>query len=104
MGVSNKSGERKRRSLIKAVSWRLIAFVVLSIVSYIFTGDWKETTFIAVVYNVVQIGVYFLHERMWDNISWGKKKGLGQLPPAEELDPAEVEIIQNHLRDLGYIE
>jgi uncharacterized membrane protein len=100
----NSGEESSSRSLVKAISWRLVAFTVLGLVSYTFTGDWKETTLITVVYNTVQIFIYFLHERLWDRIHWGRKRGLDQLPPVDELAPPEKAAIQNRLRELGYIE
>ena len=94
--------ESKTRSFIKALSWRIIAFTVLGIISYSFTHSWKETTYITIVYNVVQIFIYFLHERLWGRIRWGKAKV--SLPHAEELKPEEIIAIQGHLKELGYIE
>ena len=49
--------EAKRRSLAKAISWRLVAVLVLGLVSYLFTGNWYETAFITLVYNAVQEAV-----------------------------------------------
>ena len=84
--------ERKSRSLVKAISWRLVALVVLGTVSYAFTGSWEETTLITAVYSVLQIFIYFLHERIWSVIHWGKPDALDQLPAADEITPAR----QNH--------
>ena len=97
-------GERKTRSLIKAVSWRVIALLVLGAVSYMFTGNWEETSLITLIYSVIQIFIYFAHERIWERIKWGKPTGVEQLPHAQNLTPEESEIIHNRLRDLGYIE
>ncbi len=89
----------RTRSFIKALSWRLIAFTVLGIISYAFTRSWRETIYITIVYNVVQIFIYFLHERLWGHIGWRKAKSR-----AEELNPEEITAIQGHLKELGYIE
>ena len=104
MAHSGQGQEAKARSLGKAISWRVVAFVVLSIITYGFTGSLKETGLIALVYNVLQIGIYFLHERMWERISWGKPDSLDLLPKANEVTPEEMEVITGRLRDLGYIE
>ena len=102
--LNNQNGtESTTRSFAKAVSWRLVAFVVLGVISYLFTGSWKETTLITLAYNIVQIFVYFAHERVWDRIRWGRPDGV-ELPHADELEPAEAEMIREHLRELGYIE
>jgi len=96
--------ERKSRSLVKAISWRVVALVVLGTVSYIVTGTWEETTLITAIYSVLQIFIYFLHERGWDLIKWGKPDAIDQLPAAHEITPAEADAIVNRLKKLGYVE
>ena len=98
------AGDSKTRSLVKAISWRAVAFLVLGAISYLITGSWAETTGIAIVYTIVQIFIYFAHERLWDGIAWGKPDVLDQLPHTHELNPGEVEMITGRLKDLGYIE
>ena len=108
MGDTNGSAaagkDSKARSLVKAFSWRVVAFIVLSIISYAITGSAKETGLIALVYNVVQIGIYFTHERLWDRIRWGKPHGVDVLPHASELSAAEMQAVVERLAELGYIE
>lgn len=101
---SAAAGESSSRSLVKAISWRVVAFIVLSIITYAFTGSLRETGMIALVYNVLQIGIYYLHERTWDRIEWGKPNGIDRLPPLADLSPEEQVTITEHLRELGYIE
>ncbi len=96
--------EAKRRSLAKAISWRLVAVLVLGLVSYLFTGNWYETAFITLVYNAVQVGVYYVHERMWDLLSWGRRRDVSHLPPVTDLPPEAVAQIREKLRLLGYLD
>ena len=91
------AGDSKSRSLVKAISWRAVAFLVLSVISFLITGSWAETTGIAIIYTVVQIFVYFVHERLWDGIAWGRPDALDQLPHTRELDPGEIEMITGRL-------
>jgi uncharacterized membrane protein len=100
----NNIGDSKARSLVKAISWRAVAFLVLGAISFLITGSWAETTGIAIVYTIVQIFIYFAHERLWDGIAWGKPDAFDQLPHTRELNPGEVEVITSRLKDLGYIE
>jgi hypothetical protein len=54
---------------------------------------------------IAKIIFYYLHERVWNRISWGKKKHpLSEIPVTRELDPKDMEIIKNRLRELGYLE
>jgi adenylylsulfate kinase len=65
--------ESKRRSLIKTISWRFWATLTTILLIYIFTGrlDWAAA--IGGIEVIVKIILYFLHERAWNNIHYGKK-------------------------------
>ena len=66
-----------KRSLAKAFSWRGIALVLLGIISYLITGgNLVETGAITLIYHGLQVGIFFLHERVWNHINWGRTKGL----------------------------
>ena len=48
---------------------------------------------------------HHLHKRLWNHISWGKKKHLlSEIPVIRELDQKDMEIIKNRLRELGYLD
>jgi len=55
-----------------AITYRSIAFLVLGIISYIMTGNVFETLAITVVFTIVATFLYYVHERIWDKIKWGK--------------------------------
>ncbi len=96
--------DSKKRSLAKAISWRIVALIVLGTISILITGSWKETSLITIIYTILQVFIYFLHERLWDRIAWGKPSTLDAIPPIKSLTPKEQGIILNRLKDLGYIE
>ena len=69
------------RSLLKAISWRVIASGTTFIISYIIFSNFSErskseameTASIITGFELVtKLVIYYLHERMWTNISWGK--------------------------------
>ena len=96
--------EKRVRSLVKALSWRLIAVVVLGLVSYIFTGSIKESGLITGVYTILQIFVYWVHERIWQRIRWGMRQHpLADVPVDRPLEPEHLREITERLRDLGYM-
>ncbi len=98
-------GDTKQRSLVKAFTWRAFAFVLLGLISYAITGSLKEMTIITVVYNVLQVAFYYLHERIWMKVRWGRREHpLSGLPVTRALDPDDMESVKEHLRQLGYIE
>ena len=63
--------ESRKRSLAKLLSWRAIGLIVWPIVSYIITGDLVMTGWLTGVF-VSMTGVYYIHERIWDKIKWGR--------------------------------
>ena len=63
--------EGTKRSLAKAISYRVICIVMLAIVSFIFTGNLSQVTGIVVVFQGIQMFVYYFHERAWDRVKWG---------------------------------
>jgi len=60
--------ERKLRSLLKSISWRIIAFTVTFFVSFIITGKIIIATSIGLIYSLIKIFVYYFHERVWNKI------------------------------------
>jgi len=48
--------------------------------------------------------LYYLHERMWNSIRIGTRvHPLSDLPVARQLEQKDMAVIENKLRDLGYI-
>jgi adenylylsulfate kinase len=93
------------RSILKAVSYRLLAAIATTTVAYIFTRRIYISIGIGLAESVVKIMCYYVHERMWSFISFGRKahplSGLQVNRPLEEKD---MEIIKSKLKELGYID
>jgi len=66
--------ETKKRSLLKAISWRFFASATTTIIVFIFFGRLDLAFAAGVTETVIKIGIYFIHERIWDKIKFGKKK------------------------------
>jgi len=64
--------DTRLRSLVKSITWRIMGILVLGTITWIITGDWIETTYITVTFNVIQVILYFFHERLWERTNWGK--------------------------------
>jgi adenylylsulfate kinase len=62
-----------KRSLVKSISYRLIIIVLDFTSIYLFTGKVELALGFMLVSNVYTTVAYFLHERLWDRIKWGKK-------------------------------
>jgi uncharacterized membrane protein len=66
--------DKHYRSLIKAVSWRLTGSVDTLIISFLITGKLKWALTISGVELFTKIGLYYVHERVWDSLSFGRAK------------------------------
>ncbi len=60
------------RSLFKAISWRAAGTVDTIIVSCVITGHIKPALSIGFVELFTKMCLYYLHERAWNRISFGK--------------------------------
>lgn len=69
------------RSIAKAISWRFVASGATFIISFTIFTQATQTAFgeilgavslITAVDIVAKLILYYLHERLWTNISWGK--------------------------------
>lgn len=60
------------RSFVKAVSWRTIGTLETFLISWIITGKLGTAGSIATVQIVLSTILYWYHERLWNNIKWGK--------------------------------
>jgi uncharacterized membrane protein len=63
----------KRRSLAKSITWRLIAIAVTFIVGFVMTGSWQFAVSLSLISNLINFVLYYLHERFWLKINWGRK-------------------------------
>jgi adenylylsulfate kinase len=76
------------RALIKAVSWRLLGTLGTSAIVLVFTGRWGLALSIGGVESIAKIGIYFVHERLWDRIAFGRHLVAG--PRAEKPGAGEA--------------
>lgn len=61
------------RSFIKALSWRLFAFIITVIITYLISSNIFLSLSIGLSDTLGKIFFYTLHERIWNRISWGKQ-------------------------------
>jgi len=66
--------ETHYRSIIKAVSWRAGGTVVTCLVAWFLTGSLDLATRIGIVDTVIKIGAFYIHERFWNRVDFGKQK------------------------------
>ena len=66
--------EKKIRSIIKSLSWRIIASLTTIILVFLFTGKPIVSLGIGGVEFGTKAMFYYAHERGWNKIKWGIKK------------------------------
>ena len=62
------------RSIAKAVSWRILGTLATSAIVFIFTRRWALSLFVGALEFVSKIGLFWMHERVWDRLAYGKQQ------------------------------
>jgi uncharacterized membrane protein len=60
------------RSLSKGISWRLVGSIDTTILSWFVTGKIIGAFKLSGLEIITKILLYYLHERIWVNIKWGR--------------------------------
>ena len=63
--------ESRFRSLIKGITWRILATATTMIIAYIITGKADFAIKIGVIEFFAKILIYYVHERFWLKIPIG---------------------------------
>jgi len=66
--------ETKSRSLAKAISYRALGSFSTAALVFLFTGSWKMSVSAAALDSIIKICLYFLHERLWNHIYYGRPR------------------------------
>jgi uncharacterized membrane protein len=97
--------ERHYRSILKTISWRLLATMTTVAIVYFFTKELALSLGIGAIEVVSKMILYYFHERIWNLITLGKwSHPLSYINLDKNLDEKDKEIIRENLKELGYIE
>ena len=72
--------ETSSRSIAKAISYRVLGSASTALIFYVLSHNAKLALGAGLLDSVVKIGVYFIHERIWNHIDFGRPK-----PPEYEI-------------------
>ena len=64
--------ERPERSILKSITWRIVGTADTVIISWIVTGALTLAFSIGFVELLSKMLLYFVHERIWNKVRWGK--------------------------------
>jgi len=66
--------ETNKRSLVKGVTWRVVATTTTMVIVYVFFGRLDLAIATGLLESVLKIGLFWLHEKAWFKVRWGKKR------------------------------
>jgi uncharacterized membrane protein len=64
----------KKRSIVKAISWRTLGTVDTMLISFIVTGSPLAAISIGGFELITKTLLYYFHERVWNKIDFGRQK------------------------------
>ena len=67
--------DKHYRSVVKAFSWRATGTADTILISYLVTGQAKWALSIGFVELFTKVFLYYIHERIWERLSFGRVKG-----------------------------
>ena len=67
--------ETRKRSILKALSWKIIATAISFNVLFWNTGNLKASIDFSGIIFIIGIVAYYVHERLWNMLHWEKSEG-----------------------------
>lgn len=64
--------ESNVRSIAKTITWRLTGSGATFLISYLLVSDFSVAGTIAVIQMISNTVLYYMHERIWNSVKWGK--------------------------------
>ena len=66
--------EHPKRSIVKALSWRIFCFFLTISIVYAYTRNIKQSIGVGVGVDGVKLILYYIHERIWNRFHFGRQK------------------------------
>ncbi|MEA3521896.1 MAG: adenylyl-sulfate kinase, partial [Campylobacterota bacterium] len=66
--------ETNQRSIVKGISWRVVATTTTIAIVYFFFDRLDLAIAAGMIETVLKVALYWLHERAWFKVRWGRKK------------------------------
>lgn len=86
------------RSLLKAVSWRVVGTVDTMVIAYFWTGQLGKALVIGATEVLTKVGLYYLHERIWARIPLGTVRK--HIPFSKDKSGIELPLRDSNWRSL----
>ena len=66
--------DTNKRSIVKGISWRVVATTTTIAIVYFFFDRLDLAIAAGMIETVLKVGLYWVHERAWFKVRWGRKK------------------------------
>lgn len=91
--MKNPPSETNRRTLVKALLWRIIgilwtwfgAYFIIRLLPESKTKATLAATLIVIYHHASRMVMYYYYERWWTRISWGKTESALPVSPREKF-------------------
>ncbi len=67
--------DARARSVVKSVTFRVIVVISDLVVIFLITHRVDQTIALTILTNIASTVLYYLHERVWNVVSWGRISG-----------------------------
>jgi len=69
-----KDSSKPLRSFMKAISWETISTLATFGLAWLMFGQIQTCILFAAISYVMKLGMFFIHERIWHQVSYGKRE------------------------------
>ena len=70
--VAIQNHSTRKRSLAKGITWEIISFLITTIAVYLIYGNFYFSVQFSLALSIIKIFFYFMHERAWKRVVWGR--------------------------------
>jgi adenylylsulfate kinase len=60
------------RSVVKGITWRMIASSTTMLLVWLFTGNLALVASVGALEIAAKLALYYTHERLWGAVRWGR--------------------------------
>ncbi|MEM5502457.1 DUF2061 domain-containing protein [Ahrensia kielensis] len=65
--------ELPRRTFVKAITWQLLGIATMTLLALFQSGNLIDSIMLALSASATGFVFYFIHERFWSKIRWGRR-------------------------------
>ena len=62
--------ESKKRTLLRTISFRILAILITIPFVFIYTNDWLSSITDSLILHVILVIAHYIHDRVWLKIKW----------------------------------